>query len=85
MENVPIARDFGIVSPIPFVADPDLGVNWADVFTLAELELETKDKNKDFKLFCKEFNVTKEQAAKYFCYNGNDIKMIATRPDFCTI
>jgi DNA polymerase I-like protein with 3'-5' exonuclease and polymerase domains len=85
MENVPIARDFGIVAPIPFVADPDLGVNWADVFTLAELELETKDKNKDFKLFCKEFNVTKEQASKYFCYNGNDIKMIATRPDFCTI
>ncbi len=85
MENVPIARDFGIVSPIPFVADPDLGVNWADVFTLAELELETKNKSKDFKLFCKEFSVTKEQAAKYFCYNGNDVKMIATRPDFCSI
>lgn len=86
MENVPIEKEFGIKSPVPFIAEPDIGRNWADVYALAELIDTTeniKDKN-TWGNFSKEFNLD-DSHKRYFNEKDGILNMKAVKPEWCKL
>ena len=86
MENVPIEKEFGIESPVPFIAEPDIGRNWADVYALAELIDTTeniKDKN-TWGNFSKEFNLS-DADKRYFTEKDGILTMRAVKPEWCKL
>lgn len=90
MENIPLKKLFNIESPVPFVAEADMGVNWADCYMMSELSIkspEKKEKEKftDLDSFKEAFGYNNKDIEKYFTEESGQYSLKAIKPEFCRL